>query len=255
MSSHSGSPSPHEGELVAVIERTHAVAERWKAMHLREESLCAEQRRRAKQSARAVSSAREMRDSAIEAQRAAQDEVALAKHEKARWRARADAQTNAKVYLEAERLRGTFHSALRSALRSTLHGAVLHPGARSVSRPSRHSPSPDIPAMSRPSPHARAQAPRPSPALGELLAREGEVAQLQQALVTARREQRPEPGERTPLEAGLQAEVLSARQMQAAAEGRCAASFHPLSILHARLGATGSAAYSVCLHTVCPQPM
>ena len=69
--------------------------------------------------------------------------------------------------------------------------------------------------------------PRPIPALGELLAREGEVAQLQQALVTARREQRPEPGERMPLEAGLQAEVVGARQMQAAAEGRCAASPPP----------------------------
>ena len=36
---------------------------------------------------------------------AAKDAVA-AKHEKARWRARADAQSNAKVFLEADRLRG-----------------------------------------------------------------------------------------------------------------------------------------------------
>ena len=37
-------PSPVEGELVAVIERTRAVAERWKALHLREEGMCAELR-------------------------------------------------------------------------------------------------------------------------------------------------------------------------------------------------------------------
>ena len=97
--------SPAEGELVAVIERTRAVAERWKVLHLREEGMCAEQRQLVRQSARSVDSAREMRDKAVEVQKAAQLDTVAAKHDKARWRARADAQSNAKVFLEAERLR------------------------------------------------------------------------------------------------------------------------------------------------------
>lgn len=99
-------PSPVEGELVAVIERTRAVAERWKALHLREEGMCAELRQLVRKSARSVDSAREMRDKAVEVQKAAQQDAVAAKHEKARWRARADAQSNAKVFLEADRLRG-----------------------------------------------------------------------------------------------------------------------------------------------------
>jgi hypothetical protein len=98
--------SPAEGELVAVIARTRAVAERWKTLHLREEGMCAEQRQLVRQSARAVDSAREMRDKAVEVQKVAQMDAVAAKHDKARWRARADAQSNAKVFLEAERLRG-----------------------------------------------------------------------------------------------------------------------------------------------------
>ena len=97
--------SPAEGELVAVIERTRAVAQRWKVLHLREEGMCAEQRQLVRQSARSVDSAREMRDKAVEVQKAAQLDTVAAKHDKARWRARADAQSNAKVFLEAERLR------------------------------------------------------------------------------------------------------------------------------------------------------
>ena len=102
----SDAPSPVEGELVAVIERTRAVAERWKALHLREEGMCAELRQLVRKSARSVDSAREMRDKAVEVQKAAQQDAVAAKHEKARWRARADAQSNAKVFLEADRLRG-----------------------------------------------------------------------------------------------------------------------------------------------------
>lgn len=108
--------SPVEGELVAVIERTRAVAERWKALHLREEGMCAELRQLVRKSARSVDSAREMRDKAVEVQKAAQLDAVAAKHEKARWRARADAQSNAKVFLEADRLRGEWSAWLGLAL-------------------------------------------------------------------------------------------------------------------------------------------
>lgn len=92
-------------ELEELGARTRDVAARWKQMYLREEALCAEERRRARESAKAVSAARELRDSAFDARKAAQDDAAHARHEKARWRARADAQSNAKVFVEAERLR------------------------------------------------------------------------------------------------------------------------------------------------------
>ena len=153
--------SPAEAELVAVIERTRAVAERWKALHLREEGLCAEQRQLARQSARSVDSAREMRDKAVEVQKAAQLDTVAAKHEKARWRARADAQSNAKVFLEAERLRGA------------------------------------------------------------LLARDQDVALLQQALGAARKElERPGAPSRTSAETALLAENVALRQTREAAEKR-----------------------------------
>ena len=153
--------SPAEAELVAVIERTRAVAERWKALHLREEGLCAEQRQLARQSARSVDSAREMRDKAVEVQKAAQLDTVAAKHEKARWRARADAQSNAKVFLEAERLRGA------------------------------------------------------------LLARDQDVALLQQALGAARKElERPGAPSRTSAETALLAENVALRQTRDAAEKR-----------------------------------
>ena len=90
-------PVPSQLSEWELVERTREVAERWKQMYLREEALCAEQRLRVSDSANAVSAAREMRDTAIDARRAAQDETAAARHDKARWRARADAQSNAKV--------------------------------------------------------------------------------------------------------------------------------------------------------------
>ena len=72
--------------------RARDASVRWKELYMKEAEACEAQRQLVKQGQRALQKVKEMRDAALEKQRVAEEAAAVAKNEKARWRARADAQ-------------------------------------------------------------------------------------------------------------------------------------------------------------------
>lgn len=97
--------APERASTDELIQRTREVASRWKVLYLQEEQLCDSQRRQLREGSKALHHTRGIRDAAIEKARMAQAEAAVAKHEKARWRHRADAQSNARIFLELQETR------------------------------------------------------------------------------------------------------------------------------------------------------
>lgn len=98
----SESPEAMPQHWQSVAWRTRSVAEQWRMLHAGEEARAGEAIATAARAATAVRRAEEERDAALRKSEVAATALATAKQERARWRARADAQTASKTFLQLE---------------------------------------------------------------------------------------------------------------------------------------------------------
>jgi hypothetical protein len=89
----------------AVAKRTRSVSEQWRTLHASEEARANEAKATAKAAVQALRRAEEERDAAEKKAAAASKALAAAKGEQTRWKARSEAQTASKTYLQLEECR------------------------------------------------------------------------------------------------------------------------------------------------------
>ena len=102
-----GPPSdePSAQHWEAVARRTKAVAEQWRSLHASEEARADAAQAATGRATAALQRAERDRDAALQKAELATSAMAAAKQERARWRARSDAQTASKVFLDLEACR------------------------------------------------------------------------------------------------------------------------------------------------------
>ena len=88
-----------------VARRTRGVAEQWRTLHATEEARANAALHKVADAAEAVQRMEADRDAALQRAAEAMQALATAKQERARWRARSDAQTASKTYLQLEQCR------------------------------------------------------------------------------------------------------------------------------------------------------
>ena len=89
----------------AVAQRTKSVAENWRKLHAGEEARADAAEAQQRQAQAAMRRLEQDRDLALQQAASAASQLAVAKQERARWRARSDAQTASKTFLELEACR------------------------------------------------------------------------------------------------------------------------------------------------------
>ena len=86
----------------AVAQRTRSVAENWRSLHASEEERADAAVAQMQQAQAAMRRLEQDRDAAMQHAASAAQQLAVVKQERARWRARSDAQTGSKTFLELE---------------------------------------------------------------------------------------------------------------------------------------------------------
>ena len=98
----------------AVAKRTRTVSEQWRALHASEEARADEAKATAKAAVQALRRVEEERDAATAKTSAAAKALAAAKGEQTRWKARSEASTASKTFLQLEECREVLRHAMRS---------------------------------------------------------------------------------------------------------------------------------------------
>lgn len=98
-------PASAAAHWEAVAKRTRSVSEQWRTLHASEEARANEAKATAKAAVQALRRAEEERDAADKKAAAAAKALAFAKGEQTRWKARSDAQTASKTFLQLEECR------------------------------------------------------------------------------------------------------------------------------------------------------